>query len=422
MSKSSFTIFSFFASLALIVILGGFTVVNDAFSLETAKNEVAKKTLYITKYVDEGFTNITNNNKNSNAPSNKQVKASTNHNDDKIVTALKKSQVIIPMGKPTQDLVKNKKPKAKKVTAKIKAKPQPETATNDFANITPIVKPANSNKNKNKANKVNKVDDFSNMTPIFKPTSTNTARKTNDEFASITPIARPANKGKESASTKTHKIDTAKYNKILAFNYIAEPKLKPKNLQNIKKSSRTNIIPAIFSSDWFDDRKTVQDKSNANKSGGLIWPVIESAKQHISSKFGMRRNPVTRKRRMHKGVDIAAARGTKVLASSSGIVKTAKRSASYGKYIEIRHDNNNTNTIYAHLSRISVKSGQKISAGDVIGKVGSTGRSTGSHLHFEVLVGKNMKAKDPLKHVKLPAKMKLAKRKSNKKLKVSSLK
>ena len=107
----------------------------------------------------------------------------------------------------------------------------------------------------------------------------------------------------------------------------------------------------------------------------------------INSRFGMRRLGGEPGVRMHKGVDIAAPQGTSVYSSAEGeIVRIGHQPAGYGNFIEMRHPNGMT-TMYAHLSRIDVGSGDRVQAGERIGLVGSTGYSTGPHLHFEVRRG-----------------------------------
>ena len=107
----------------------------------------------------------------------------------------------------------------------------------------------------------------------------------------------------------------------------------------------------------------------------------------INSRFGMRRLGGEPGVRMHKGVDIAAPRGTSVYSSAEGeVVRIGHQPSGYGNFIELRHPNGMT-TMYAHLSRIDVASGDRVLAGERIGLVGSTGYSTGPHLHFEVRRG-----------------------------------
>jgi len=107
-------------------------------------------------------------------------------------------------------------------------------------------------------------------------------------------------------------------------------------------------------------------------------------KGKINSSFGYRKDPFRKKLAFHSGIDIDANRGVAVVATADGVVSKAERQNSYGKTVVIKHKDN-YETLYGHLSKISVKEGQVITAGDTIGKAGSTGRSTGIHLHYEVL-------------------------------------
>ena len=105
----------------------------------------------------------------------------------------------------------------------------------------------------------------------------------------------------------------------------------------------------------------------------------------LSSGYGMRNHPVLGGRRGHKGVDLAAPTGTPVYATADGVVRKADWFSSYGKYISIEHGAS-LQTRFAHLSDMVVSAGDKVKKGDLIGYVGSTGRSTGPHLHYEVRV------------------------------------
>lgn len=109
---------------------------------------------------------------------------------------------------------------------------------------------------------------------------------------------------------------------------------------------------------------------------------VPPIKARISSKPGMRRHPILKKRKFHAGWDYAAPKGTPVKAAAKGKVNFAGNAGAYGKLIKITHGEG-YETRYAHLSKILVKVGQEVSAGQHIGNVGSTGRSTGPHLHFE---------------------------------------
>ncbi|BDI59937.1 M23 family metallopeptidase [Qipengyuania nanhaisediminis] len=105
----------------------------------------------------------------------------------------------------------------------------------------------------------------------------------------------------------------------------------------------------------------------------------------MSSGYGMRDHPVLRQRRRHNGVDLAAPTGTPVYATADGLVGRADWFSSYGLYVAIDHGAD-LETRYAHMSRLAVSAGERVKAGDIIGYVGSTGRSTGPHLHYEVRV------------------------------------
>ena len=119
-------------------------------------------------------------------------------------------------------------------------------------------------------------------------------------------------------------------------------------------------------------------------SGVFMFPVASYV--YISSRFGERVHPITGELKHHNGMDIASNMGTTVYAADSGTVVLAEWYGGYGNCIMIDHGNG-YKTLYGHLSSISVSSGQSVSKGDVIGAVGSTGNSTGPHLHFEVYRG-----------------------------------
>ncbi|MEM6538927.1 MAG: M23 family metallopeptidase [Pseudomonadota bacterium] len=116
----------------------------------------------------------------------------------------------------------------------------------------------------------------------------------------------------------------------------------------------------------------------------LMKTPIDGAR--LSSGFGTRRHPVLGYRKKHKGVDFAAPRGTPIYAAGDGVVERANRYGSYGNYIRIRHSQG-YKTAYAHLKgfKRGIRQGRRVEQGDVIGYVGTTGRSTGPHLHYEVL-------------------------------------
>jgi murein DD-endopeptidase MepM/ murein hydrolase activator NlpD len=113
----------------------------------------------------------------------------------------------------------------------------------------------------------------------------------------------------------------------------------------------------------------------------------------MSSGYGIRVHPITNDKRAHKGIDYAAPTGTPIRTVGDGVVEFASTQRGYGNVIEIKHRDGKS-TLFAHLSRIGVTKGQKVEQGDIIGAVGSTGFSTGPHLHFEFRV--DGEHRDPL--------------------------
>ena len=105
-----------------------------------------------------------------------------------------------------------------------------------------------------------------------------------------------------------------------------------------------------------------------------------------TSSYGMREHPVLGGMKQHKGIDLAAPVGTPVYATADGTVKRADWFSSYGLYVAIEHGGD-LETRYAHMSRLAVAAGEHVRKGEIIGYVGTTGRSTGPHLHYEVRVG-----------------------------------
>ncbi len=116
-------------------------------------------------------------------------------------------------------------------------------------------------------------------------------------------------------------------------------------------------------------------------------PLGRPVQGAISSRFGKRKDPINNKNAFHSGIDFHGKSGDKILATADGTVKRIFRNGGYGKYILIDHGNGYT-TGFAHLKTYLVKKGERIKRGQVIGLVGNTGRSTGSHLHYEVALDK----------------------------------
>ncbi len=141
--------------------------------------------------------------------------------------------------------------------------------------------------------------------------------------------------------------------------------------------------------DYYDEKGMVLKRTLDRKP-------MEFRSARVSSRFGWRRHPILKQRILHSGVDYAAPMGSRIYASGDGVVKRAQWAGGYGRYVVIRH-NSEYSTGYAHMSGFArgIRPGVRVKQGQVIGYVGSTGRSTGPHLHFEVI--KNGKKVDPLK-------------------------
>ena len=126
----------------------------------------------------------------------------------------------------------------------------------------------------------------------------------------------------------------------------------------------------------------IQGNSSFVGTGMFTWPFEND--QYISSRFGTRVDPISGEVKTHGGTDIAAPLGTPILAAADGVVVTATWHNSYGYYVKIKHDDTYS-TLYAHCSALHVSVGQTVNQGQVIADCGSTGDSTGNHLHFEVI-------------------------------------
>jgi murein DD-endopeptidase MepM/ murein hydrolase activator NlpD len=150
--------------------------------------------------------------------------------------------------------------------------------------------------------------------------------------------------------------------------------------------------------------RTYYDRNGRSLRKFLLRTPIDGAR--LSSHFGKRKHPVLGYTKMHKGTDFAAPRGTPIYAGGSGVIAKAEPYGGYGNYVRIRHSNT-WSTAYAHMHKFGkgIRPGVRVRQGQVIGYVGTTGRSTGNHLHYEVL--KNGKQVNPMK-MKQPPLAKLA--------------
>jgi murein DD-endopeptidase MepM/ murein hydrolase activator NlpD len=155
----------------------------------------------------------------------------------------------------------------------------------------------------------------------------------------------------------------------------------------INTTKRINVLSkelAIQSKSLDDILKLADAKSDLLAAIPAIQPVRNENLKQMASGFGYRTDPFTKARKMHEGMDFTAKTGTPIYATGDGVVARADNTASgYGNHIVIRHGFG-YETLYAHLSKYKARAGQRVKRGDVIGYVGSTGRSEGPHLHYEV--------------------------------------
>ena len=196
---------------------------------------------------------------------------------------------------------------------------------------------------------------------------------------------RELRKGNVFETFYSQKIDLIT-NEIIESNpiYYISANLKDHNLKFYRFTSRNG------ETNFYD-----QDGKSSKKT--LMKTPLNGAR--LSSGFGNRKHPILGFTKMHRGVDFAAPIGTPIFAAGDGIIEYSGWNGTYGKYIRIKH-NGTFKTAYAHLSKVYKKRGTRIKQGDIIGTLGTTGRSTGPHLHYEILIhGKQV---NPLR-IKLPA-------------------
>ncbi|RHR11270.1 peptidase M23 [Pseudoflavonifractor sp. AF19-9AC] len=144
------------------------------------------------------------------------------------------------------------------------------------------------------------------------------------------------------------------------------------------------------------EKEMADQIANVPSESGFLWP-LPSSWNTLSSLYGSRIHPITGKPNNHTGIDIPASKNTNIYAAKSGVVTTSTYNSSYGNYVVISHSDG-TSTLYAHMNKRAVSKGQTVSQGQVIGYVGTTGSSTGNHLHFEVRVNGNRT--DPVNYFK----------------------
>ena len=197
--------------------------------------------------------------------------------------------------------------------------------------------------------------------------------------------------GEEIADSKGNRIikikDTPEYANIATELENTNELNKKTYKSSVKKDISENIKRKnITDNQEVQRNQNIQNENINNKNfGKILWPV-KSGK--ITSKFGNRNHPVLKSVKFHRGVDIAVSLGTPVYAGIKGIVTFAGKRGNYGNLVEIE-GSDGIKVRYAHLSKIDVIAGQRVSDGEKVAETGNTGMSTGPHLHYEIIVDEN---------------------------------
>ncbi|MDF2989403.1 MAG: Peptidase [Eubacterium sp.] len=197
----------------------------------------------------------------------------------------------------------------------------------------------------------------------------------------------------ENAGVKTKIKEFTQMYSDIADNYITKTSRGSTPVQNSSKAllDLTELSDIVFSlnkSFSLDEQLNKQLKESNEKLEKYVdaVPTLIPATGKISSPFGMRNHPIKKVFKVHEGVDISGLKGDPILAAATGVVEFAGYSKGYGYNIKIDHKNG-YRTVYGHSSKLLVKTGDKVAKGQKIALVGSTGVSTGPHLHFEIRIG-----------------------------------
>ncbi|MFN7451350.1 MAG: M23 family metallopeptidase [Alphaproteobacteria bacterium] len=183
-------------------------------------------------------------------------------------------------------------------------------------------------------------------------------------------------------------------------------KFKTADAADVPRITRGSAVVDIFGDSGSDAPVFGQTlrgdlgRSKARQTKGHQWPIAAAVKQEISSGYGMRKDPFHGRPAFHGGVDIAAASGTPILASAAGQVAEVGKKGGWGNYVLLKHPDG-AETRYSHLSSGTVREGQRVAQGQMIGRLGSTGRSTGPHLDYRIK--KNGQRLDPMTVLRAPA-------------------
>lgn len=160
-----------------------------------------------------------------------------------------------------------------------------------------------------------------------------------------------------------------------------ERRLSTKKQRRTPATGGRGFRTSDIGDDYFD---AVEEDMDRLADSFEILPFGKPTSGSISSRYGYRKSPFSEFREFHGGIDFRGEVGTEVVTTADGVVDKAKYARGYGNYVVVKHKKG-YKTLYAHLSKIEVEKGQKVVAGEKIGEIGSTGRSSGPHLHYEII-------------------------------------
>lgn len=215
---------------------------------------------------------------------------------------------------------------------------------------------------------------------------------------------------KQGVESSKAEIEIARSHQQEARNLTADKRAQLKQKQNEQSSLISQLTSDIAAYEKAYNKAAAEEnslkaslQSSLSRSGGgtvytggvFTWPAPSYT--YISSPYGYRTHPVLGTRKFHSGIDLAAPGGSNILAAADGTVRSAGWNGGYGYCVVVDHGGG-VATLYGHASKLLVSSGQKVSKGQVIALVGTTGMSTGNHLHFEVL--KNGATTDPMAYLR----------------------
>ena len=257
-----------------------------------------------------------------------------------------------------------------------------ESVYDDFANLaSPEMVPIEQSQKRNIEEPANKIRSITPRIEFKKGLYSNLP---------VLPFSAPRNnKTKIIQLSKTVDLEI-----IELINVFKTLKLEPDdiNINEVEKFITKNLT-LEKDSDLIDEISTRFQYLDKLKDAIIYLPLKPPMQYYyVSSPFGKRIHPRTKKYQMHKGIDMAGTWQEEVRAAADGVVFFSGRNGSFGKTVKIRHKHGTT-TLYGHLHKLNVKKGQYVSEGQIVGKMGSTGRVVGAHLHYEIRV--DMKAVNP---------------------------